>query len=67
MVADLVHFTRSVVDSDNATYIIITFSSCRAFLHCRLAVLSLENHANRRIVVQRVAALSLGSVANPSI
>jgi hypothetical protein len=29
MVADLVHFARCVVDSDNTTYIVIAFSSCR--------------------------------------
>jgi hypothetical protein len=29
MVADLVHNARYVVDSDNTSYIVIAFSSCR--------------------------------------
>jgi hypothetical protein len=29
MVADLVHFALYIVDSDNTTYIVTAFSSCR--------------------------------------
>jgi hypothetical protein len=34
MVADFVHFTRCVVESDNTTFIVITFSSGRIAKWC---------------------------------
>jgi hypothetical protein len=64
-VAHLAHFARSVVDSDNTTYIVIAFSSGYlvasetpngALPNCRLVVLV----AKRRVFVRRVVALSLG-------
>jgi hypothetical protein len=59
MVADLVHFVRCVVDTDNTTLIIIAFSFCRQTARCRTVALLLAKHVKRRIVVRRVVAMSL--------
>jgi hypothetical protein len=50
---DLVHFVCCVVNSDNTTYIIITFSSCCFVAICpdRLVVLPQAKHAKWRVVV----------------
>jgi hypothetical protein len=61
MVADLVHFARCVVDSDNTTYMVIAFSSC-------LFVASETRQTARCHAARcRDVALSLGPVATLSI
>jgi hypothetical protein len=64
LVADLVHFARCVVDSDNATYIVIAFSSSRWQQHdkapngplsrCRLVSTEARQRPD---VVRRVVAM----------
>jgi hypothetical protein len=65
MVADLVNFARCVVASDNTTYAVIAFWSCRLVAsetrqtaHCRTVVLSPAKHAKRRVVIRRFVAMS---------